>query len=148
MQVTLGSKGDYSVRSVLDLARAFGKGRRKAREIAAAMDIPEKYVAQVLADLVRTGIVASTAGPGGGYELTRAPDRISLLEVVEAAEGEIRNERCIMSGGPCHWDVACAVHGAWSNAQKAFSEELGKTTFADLVAADRELESGGTLSPP
>jgi Rrf2 family transcriptional regulator, iron-sulfur cluster assembly transcription factor len=147
MQISLGSKGDYSVRAVLDLARSYGDGRRKAREIAAAMDIPEKYVAQVLADLVREGIVLSTAGPGGGYRLSRPPDRVSLLEVVDAAEG-IKHDRCIMSGGPCHWDHACAVHPAWSRAQEAFEAELGKTTFDDLVGADRFLQEGGTLQRP
>ena len=141
MQVTLGSKGDYSVRSVLDLARAYGRGRRKAREIAAAMDIPQKYVAQVLSDLIKEGLVTSTAGPGGGYELTRPPAEVTLLEVVEAAEGEIRNPTCILRGGPCHWDIGCAVHGAWSGAQDAFKERLRATTFADLAAVDEELES-------
>ena len=53
MRVALGKKGDYSVRAVIDVARRYGDGRRKAREIADEMDIPARYVPQILANLVR-----------------------------------------------------------------------------------------------
>jgi len=86
MQVALGRRGDYSVRAMLALARAFGDGRRKARQIATTMDIPARYLSQIMAPLVRQHLVLATAGPDGGYELTRPPASITLLEVIEAAE--------------------------------------------------------------
>lgn len=49
MQIALGRKGDYSVRAMIDLARHYGDGRRKARQIARTMDIPERYLPQLLA---------------------------------------------------------------------------------------------------
>ncbi|MHC4067293.1 MAG: RrF2 family transcriptional regulator, partial [Planctomycetota bacterium] len=69
MRVALGRKADYSVRAVLDLASHFGRGRRKAREIATVMDIPERYLGQILADLVRADLLSAVAGPDGGYSL-------------------------------------------------------------------------------
>ncbi len=71
MKIALGKKGDYSVRAVLDLAKHYRKGRRKTHQIARSMRIPDAYLARVLADLVRSGLISATAGPDGGYELRR-----------------------------------------------------------------------------
>lgn len=144
MQVTLGSRGDYSVRAVLFLARAHGDGRRKSREIAADMQIPEKFLPQVLGTLVKAGLVESVAGPDGGYSLTRPPAEISLLEVVEAAEGPVRNDKCLLRGGPCRWEEACSIHEAWSRAQEKLILELAATSFAELAAADAAMEAAGS----
>ena len=94
MQIVLGSRGDYSVRAVLHLARHPGRQRR--REISQAMDIPDKYLPQILARLVRAGIARSAVGRHGGYELARSAGSISLLEVVEVAEGPIRSQKCVL----------------------------------------------------
>lgn len=142
MQVALGRRGDYSVRAVLDVARHHGGERRKARQIAATMDIPERYVSQILANLVRADLLTAVAGPDGGYSLARAPADITLLEVVEAAEGPIALEECVLRGGPCDWQAACPVHPAWSRAQAALIAELAKTTFAELADIDAELAAG------
>lgn len=140
MKITLGSKGDYSVRAVLDLASAYGRSRRKAREVSDKMNIPPKYLPQVLADLIRAGLVESLAGPDGGYSLARPPSEVSLLDVVEAAEGPVRNTKCLMSGGPCHWDNACSLHAAWTDAQEKMVAQLARTSFAQLARQDAAME--------
>jgi Rrf2 family protein len=142
MRLALGKRGDYGVRATLYLARIFGEGRRKAREIARAMDVPERFLPQIMTDLIRAGLVTSVAGPDGGYELARAPEEISLLDVIEGAEGPARSERCVLRGGPCHWDNACAVHAAWFRAQNALIESMRETTFAELAEVDASLEAG------
>lgn len=142
MQIALGRKGDYAVRAVLDLARHAGTGRRKSREIAEVMDIPERYLPQILALLVRHRLLIATAGPDGGYELARPPADITLLEVVEAAEGPIANTECLLRGGPCDWEHACPLHHPWSRAQSALTGQLRQTTFAELAASDEALEAG------
>ena len=62
MKIALGKKGNYSVRAVLDLARHYGRGRRKTQEIATSMEIPEKYLARILADLVRCDLLTAHRG--------------------------------------------------------------------------------------
>lgn len=138
MQVILGSRGDYAVRAVLYLARHPGRVRR--REVSEAMDIPDTYLPQILGALVRAGIARSTVGRLGGYELARPPERISLREVVETAEGPIRSERCVLRSGPCYWGEKCAVHDAWAAGEDALSQRLSATTFADIARADWEIE--------
>jgi Rrf2 family protein len=145
MRVALGRKGDYAVRSTLELARWHGRGRRKAREIAAAMDIPERYLPQVLGLLVRHQLLLATAGPDGGYELARPPSLITLLEVVEAAEGPIESTTCLLRGGPCDWENLCPVHRPWHRAQGALVQQLRQTTFADLAAEEAAIEAGDVL---
>lgn len=140
MEIALERRGDYSVRAVIDLARHYGDGRRKAREIATVMDIPVRYLPQLLAPLVRRGLLVATAGPEGGYALARDPATISVLEVIEAAEGPLESPRCVLRGGPCDWDETCPLHETWSRARDALAAELARTSFADLAAADEAIE--------
>ncbi len=141
MEITLGGRGDYSVRAVIDLARHFGDGRRKAREIASTMDIPVRYLPQLLAPLVRQGLLVATSGPEGGYALALNPAEITVLAVIEAAEGPLESPRCVLRGGPCDWDETCPLHEAWGRARGALAGELGRTTFAELAAADEAIEN-------
>ena len=146
MEVTLDRRGDYSVRAVLDIARNSGKGRRKARQIASVMDIPARYATQILADLVRHGLLTAMAGPDGGYSLARPPDEITLLDVVDAVEGPTSLDTCVLRGGPCDWTDTCPIHVTWWKAQAAFIDVLAGVTFAELVDIDAEIEAG-TYSP-
>lgn len=144
MRVTLGRKGDYAVRAVLDLARHTDGGRRrKTREIAGATAVPENYLPQILADLVGAGLVVSMPGRDGGYTLARVADGISLLAVIEAVEGAVELTECVLVNGPCGWDSECAVHRFWSAAQDAFRQQLAATSFADIAAVSRLLETAG-----
>lgn len=142
MRIALGKKGDYSVRAMLALARAYGDGRRKARHIARTMDIPVRYLPQVMAPLVKAGLVQATAGPDGGYELTRQPGAITLLDVVEAAEGPIAGNHCLLEGGPCDWTHVCPVHETWARTHRTLADELRRTTFKELARNDLLLEEG------
>lgn len=133
----LGKRADYAVRAATELARRFDAGeRRKARDLAEQMDIPRTFVAQVLADLVRAGLVVSEAGPSGGYLLARSPAEISLLEAVRAVEPEPAQSTCVLRGGPCRWQEVCAVHVPWSEAKQAMLERLQATTLAEIVRLD------------
>ena len=146
-------RGDYAVRAALCLARAAGGGRYvKIREVATAMDLPASYTPQVLRLLADAGLAEARAGRDGGYRLTRPPGEVVLLEVVEAAEGAFTLERCILRGGPCHWEQACAVHAAWAAAVQACRDSLRRTTLAELVEVDERLRAGDEIarrrSPP
>jgi Rrf2 family protein len=143
MDLTLTRRGDYAVRAALCLAGVDDqRAYMKTREVSAAMDLPVSYTPQVLKLLATAGLIEAKAGRDGGYRLTRRPQDVSLLEVVEAAEGPLLPERCILRGGPCRWEDACSVHPAWSAAVEACRGSLASTTLAELVAADRRLAAG------
>jgi len=147
MQIALGRKGDYSVRAMIDLARHHNNGRRKAREIARTMDIPERYLPQLLAPLVRLGLLTATAGPEGGYAMAVPPETVSLLQVIEAAEGPLESPECVLQGGPCDWKEACPLHNAWVRGRGALAHEFATTTFADLAKSDADIEAGRAPEP-
>ena len=147
MQATLGRKGDYSVRAVLDISNHIGV-RRKSREIAEEMDIPSRYLPQILANLVEHGILTAEAGPTGGYLLARPPDEVTLLDVVEAAEGPILIDQCVLRGGPCDWDTACPIHVPWHRALTALTQELSQTTFGELSVHCAQIVDGTYVLPP
>lgn len=147
MQIALGRKGDYSVRAVIDLARQYGNGRRKSREIARAMDIPERYLPQLLAPLVHAGLLVATAGPDGGYALAVPPTSISLLQVIELAEGPLESPECVFQGGPCDWEGICPAHDAWVGGRAVLAKHLDLTTFEDLANADAAIERGDIAKP-
>lgn len=142
MPVTLGKHGDYAVRAVIDLARHWDGEPRKAREIAASMDIPPDFLKRILAELVAQGLLTSTAGSNGGYRLTRSPEEISLLDVIEPTERLLTPDKCILKGGPCDWSSVCPIHDPWCLAQKTFAEILDSADLAQIAGVDRDIEYG------
>ena len=148
MDLTLTKRGDYVVRAALALARAApAGGYRKIREVAEEMDLPRPYTPWILKQLAGAGLAEARAGQQGGYRLRRDPASISLLEVVEAAEGPLRPERCTLRGGPCHWQQMCAVHPAWEAATQALRQALAATSLAAVAQVDQGLASGAYLVP-
>jgi Rrf2 family transcriptional regulator, iron-sulfur cluster assembly transcription factor len=139
MNLQLTRRGDYALRAAIHLARQNGDGYAKIREVSHAMELPLSYTPQVLGLLARAGLAEAKAGREGGYRLSRAPEEITLLEVVEAAEGDLRTNRCTLRGGPCRWEDQCAVHPFWVEAADGFRRSLAQTSLSDLVRADRTL---------
>jgi Rrf2 family transcriptional regulator, iron-sulfur cluster assembly transcription factor len=133
MRLELTKKGDYAVRAMLALARDQGGRPVSARRIADAMDIPVRFLPQVLGDLSRAGLVDASPGRAGGYRLTRPPEAVSLLDVIEAIEGDSRRRTCVLRGGPCGVDGHCDVHAVFFAGQEAMLAELRGATLADLV---------------
>jgi Rrf2 family iron-sulfur cluster assembly transcriptional regulator len=144
MRLGLGNRANYAVRAALTLALDEGD-RLKARVIAARTGIPHRYLPQVLALLVKAGWVGSAAGPDGGYFLRYRPEDISVRAIVEAVEGPLYSEECVLRGGPC--DGTCAVHPHWNAAQTALLERLDETSFADLcLGYTKQMEPAAAMT--
>ena len=134
MRLELTKRGDYAVRAMLALARADGTGLLSARRIAEAMDIPVRFLPQVLGDLGRAGLVEAAPGRAGGYRLARDAAAISLLEVIEAVEGDSRRRSCVLRGGPCGRDGFCDVHEVFFTGQDALLGHLARSRLSDLAS--------------
>ena len=148
MDLTLTKRGDYAVRASIALANAFPRGTyRKIREVAEEMGLPLKYTPQILNLLLKAWLAEARAGQQGGYRLKRPPEDISLLEVVEAAEGPLRPERCTLRGGPCHWEDVCPLHFTWEEGRRSLTQVLGGRSLADLASVDAGLQSASIVTP-
>jgi Rrf2 family protein len=147
MNMTLSRRGDYVLRAAVHLAsRAGAHGFVSLDELSARMSIPRSYTPQIMGALVAVGLVASRAGPGGGYRLARPPESISLLEIIELGEGGLAQARCPLRGVPCHWGTRCAIHPTMSSANDGVRETLRGTTLADVATEELRLAEA-TRSP-
>jgi len=142
MRLRLTKRGDYAVRAMLALADAHG-ALLTGGQIAQQTGIPISFLPQVMGDLVHAGLADGLQGRTGGYRLGRPADRISLLGVVEAVEGDSRRKTCILRGGPCNVDGTCRVHHAFSAAQDALLAELEDASLASLVRGAPQLVAEG-----
>ncbi len=132
MRLELTKRGDYAVRAMLALARAPAERRTSVRRIAEEMEIPVRFLPQVMGDLLAAGLVEATTGRAGGYRLARPADAITLLDVVDAVEGDGRRRSCVLRSGPCGLDGYCDVHDVFFAAQDAMLATLAAARLADL----------------
>lgn len=136
MRLELTKRADYAIRAVLALSRTPDGERLSARHVAADQRVPERFLPQVMRDLVRAGLVEGTVGRSGGYRLAKPSAQISLLDVVEAVEGDSRRRVCILRGGPCAVAGVCDVHAVFAAAQDDVLARLGSTTVAWASRSD------------
>ncbi|HLO35178.1 MAG TPA: Rrf2 family transcriptional regulator [Candidatus Deferrimicrobium sp.] len=139
MRLELTKRADYAIRAVVALATAAPDERLSVRRIAAEQGIPARFLPQAMGDLVAAGIVAGVAGRTGGYRLARPATAISLLEVIEAVEGDSRRETCVLRGGPCSVNGVCTVHRVFAATQEGMLRQLSSASIAGL-ALDRGTE--------
>ncbi|HEU4672710.1 MAG TPA: Rrf2 family transcriptional regulator [Candidatus Limnocylindrales bacterium] len=130
MRLELTRRADYAVRAMLALAA--DQERLSAATIAARMAIPPGFLPHVMRDLVAAGLVAATPGRTGGYRPARDPGTISVLDVIEAIEGDGRRRTCVLRNAPCGRDGYCAIHRVFSSAQDALLDELDRAMLTDV----------------
>lgn len=138
MQLTRGS--EYAIRGMLFLARQ-PRGRKvMTSEVARAADVPESFLAKVLQVLARAGIVESFRGTGGGFALIRPAGEITLRRIVEAVEGDIALNKCLVHEDACKRVGTCPTHKVWQEAQEQLLRVLDKANLADLARDEAALE--------
>jgi len=129
----LSKSFDYAIRSLVHLAMLPpGKGA-DLRAISLSQNVPMSYLAKVMRHLVRGGVVSSTLGRDGGYSLRRAPDQVTLLQVYEIMEGELRLVECMQSDGSCAFFSGCTQATVWIRLRAAVEGIFRETTLADLL---------------
>jgi len=129
----ISRRTDYGVRVIIDLAALPTNGRASTQEIADRQNIPAPFLAKIISQLSISGLVDTFRGSSGGVRLARPASEISLLEVIEALEGPVRLNRCLIEPSACPRDEDCPVHPIWAQAQADLTALLGGTTFDKLV---------------
>ncbi len=127
---------EYAIRCVLHLSKQTPGQVISRREVAEAMDIPQPFLGKIVQSLAKAGILLVRQGAMGGYELALPPERISLLMVVEAVDGEILVNECLSRPQSCCRSACCAVHRVWDTARTQLRETLNRASFAELARAD------------
>lgn len=127
-------KLEYACRALAQLAKRYGRGDvSRIDELAGVEEAPAKYLAQILGELRNGGLVESRRGKQGGYQLARAPDTITLYDVIALVEGDIFSEVSKSSG-----ESGEAVARVWNELQRISQEHARSITLADLAIREAE----------
>jgi len=131
MQIT--RSGEYGLRGLLFLAKEPAEKRVLVSEISRNQNIPETFLAKIFQRLSRAGLLRSSRGSKGGFSLGKPPNKITMREVIEAIEGPIALNRCLLREGECEEEEVCPIHRVWEQAQHRIIEILDRTTMEDLA---------------
>jgi len=127
------------------LAEKNAPGPVLVREIAEAADVPQPSLAKILHSLRGRGLVRSTKGPGGGYQLARPGDQMRVVDVIEAVDGRIEMDRvCVLGLDTCSDDASCALHDVWKLFRQNYTSTLSTMTLrhaADVLKAKRTVRA-------
>ncbi len=133
------SKSEYGMRVMAELARHFGHGPLSLTEIARQQDLPLAYLEHIVPPLRKAGLIASSHGVRGGYELSRPPAEITMAEVVRALEGPISPMVCaseVPDEGRteyCVRESTCTTRIVWTRVRDSIASALTMMTLADLA---------------
>lgn len=129
--VNLSAKTEYACIAVLELAarRQVGEPVR-IREIAERQGVPPRFLVQILLQLKSAGVVVSTRGAAGGYQLARKPEDVTLGEVMAVMEGPAAEAK---TGASVSTPITRVLGAAWRRVDDAQRRMLDEITFADLV---------------
>ncbi|NPV30066.1 MAG: Rrf2 family transcriptional regulator [Firmicutes bacterium] len=138
----LSQATDYAFRAVLHLSSLPRGQVVEAKTIAEAQQIPMRFLLKILRLLTRAGLTESYQGINGGYALARPPEEITMLDVIEAVEGPIKVNRCLIAPEECSRRAAphCPVHQTLASIQQAIAAEFKRRNFADLCTGLRRMQ--------
>ena len=129
----LTRKGEYAIRGIIYLAQQPPGAISLVSEIAEAVDVPQTFLAKIFQNFAKIGLINSFRGTGGGFTLGRPAEQITLREIVEAVEGPILPNRCLLGSGNCERARGCSVHPVWKDVQQKVVEILEAVSLADLA---------------
>lgn len=130
----ISTKGRYGLRILIDIAIHNSNSPRMIKQIAESQQISSKCVSRLILELKNAGFVKSVRGVNGGYILAKSPNAISLLDVVEAMEGEISIVDCVMNPDCCGRCNTCPARNVWKTANDSLRNSLGWLTLASAIS--------------
>lgn len=143
----LSQTAEYAIRAVLHIAEHGADRPVSVGEIAEALAVPRNYLSKTLHQLSRAGIVTSTFGPGGGFQLGPRANALTLDRII--APFDTSGERhCLLGQARCRDSAPCPAHGRWKGIAEQIHTFFGTTTVADLLngGADEFLSISGSRS--
>jgi Rrf2 family protein len=127
MQIT--RQADYALRAVVFLSRLGDDQRAATSQIAQEQKIPPSFLAKIVSQLSVAGLLQTSRGARGGVSLARSPEKITVLDVIEAIDGPILLNECVGSGGVCVFGDDCPMKPIWCDTQAELVGKLKKITF-------------------
>jgi Rrf2 family protein len=124
---------DYALRAMLNVARNGVKGPVPTSIISEQEDVSYQLTCKLMQRLQKAKLVKSTMGPKGGFQLSKDASAISLLEIIEAIQGRITLNKCLLGSDSCDRKRKCPVTKELAGLQEQMNDYLGNVTLAQLL---------------
>jgi Rrf2 family protein len=124
---------DYAIRVVLALAKLPPGSRLSSSVIGKEMLIPAAFLTRIVAQLAQANFVHTFPGRGGGLQLSRPAEDITLKDILELMEGPMLLSECMLNEQACPFEGSCPVRKRWSRLQAVILEELAETKISELA---------------
>lgn len=148
----LSTKGRYGLRAMFALAKSYGEGPLPLGEVAMQEAISEAYLEQLVLTLRRTGLVRSVRGAQGGYELAKAPEEITVGDIIRALDGPMAPSICVMNeeegGAKCARSGGCVTQIVWEKIRDGLNEVLDGITLQSMLDDEKRLSAFNTQEKP
>ena len=132
MSSLLSKTAEYGIRAVLYIALNSSK-YITTKEIAKELKIPQHFLAKVVQKLVKSKIIYSRRGKNGGLVLKKSPDKVKIIDIVLALEGDDLFKRCVLGLPNCSDKNPCPVHQNWSIIREQIKQMLSGRTLKELL---------------
>lgn len=132
MQLTRAA--DYAVRVMVHLSTLPPRERALLPQLARATGTPESFLSKILQALTRAHLIASHRGQSGGFEILPRGRQATMRHVIEAVDGPIHLNVCLISPRSCGRSTWCPAHPVWQRAQQAMLDVLDEATVTQLAA--------------
>ena len=129
----LSTRSRYGTRAMLELARLSGSRPVSLETLGENQGIPLRYLAKIVQDLRRAGLVKSVRGAHGGYLLGRAPSKISVADIVGALQGNTALVECVEDPRSCERSPQCVTRRVWSQVTQAMMDVMGSFTLGGML---------------
>ena len=130
----LNRAADYAIRAMIHLAGFPENERLMLPELARVTGAPESFLSKILQELCRGGMVISSRGQSGGFQILPTGRNATIASVIAAVEGPIRLNACLVPEGACGRKKDCPAHPVLASAQIALLKVLDSRTMANLAA--------------
>ena len=135
----LSTKSRYGTRAILEIAKSYGKAPIKRKEIVSEQKIPDSYLENILITLKAAGFIRTLRGANGGYQLTRDPKLITILEITNTLEGHMTPVPCLDTDN-CDLLNECASRSVWSEMYQAMEKVLRSYTLQDIIEKNNKTD--------
>jgi len=133
MSIIFSRQCEYALQAVLYLALKPQSDLTSIRELTKQLDIPYHFVAKILQDLTRKGLLVSHKGPAGGFGLGMPSKDITLLQIVESIDGLSFMKNCVFGFPNCDKDHSCAVHSQWEEIRSKIQNMLATKSIYEMA---------------
>jgi len=135
----LSTMGRYGLRILMDIAEHQKEGHVTLQDIAKRQDLSQKYLWHVITPMKNAGLIRVTRGAGGGYNLARDTNSITLLDILSSVEGKIQIVPCVNSAGSCKRSKSCRAKTAWETLNEVICNSLNGMTLDSLIPEAEEI---------